>query len=86
MTRPSARAVRPPPPGAVTRIKGVPAVRPHAATTFRADEIDTLRILCNAALMGNQDQARSLIRTPAFQRLHRKAIGLYDRVTGKATT
>ena len=85
MTRPSARAVHVAP-GKRTRVMGRPGPRKKVATTLTAAEADVLRILCNAALMKNAEQPHSLVRTPGFEGLHRKAIGLYDRAMGRVRT
>jgi hypothetical protein len=79
--RPSARA-KP----FVHERKVVPAARPtkrkSAGTSFRADEIEVLRVLFNAARIGDRDTAKRLVDTPEGIRANRKILALSDRTRG----
>lgn len=60
-----------------------PRVRKSAGTTFQADEIEALRVLFNAARMGDRDTLRRVADSEAGVRANKKVIAMSDRVHGR---
>jgi hypothetical protein len=83
VTRVAARAVHPPPPGKHIAPSARRPIRSSAGTTFRADEVEVLRILLNAVRVGNLDYAKRVVDCEAGLRASAKVLGMADRVRGK---
>jgi hypothetical protein len=82
VVRPSARA-KP----FVHARKVVPAAfarkRASASTTFRADEIEAMRVIFNAVRLGDRDAAKRYADTEEGVRANRKVLAMSDRIRGR---